>query len=67
MPHQFYGIFSATRIQYLEIPIATLVGFAVFGDWPDALAMVGICITMGAGLYILLRERRMARLVPPAA
>lgn len=58
---------TVAPIQYLEIPIATLVGFAIFGDWPNGLAMLGICITMGAGLYILMRERRMAKLVPPAA
>jgi len=58
---------TVAPIQYLEIPIATLVGFLVFGDWPNGLAMVGILITMGAGLYILMRERSMARLVPPAA
>ncbi|MEP3345675.1 MAG: DMT family transporter [Litoreibacter sp.] len=58
---------TVAPIQYLEIPIATMVGFAVFGDWPNSLAMLGICITMAAGLYILMRERRMAKLVPPAA
>ena len=58
---------TVAPIQYLEIPIATMVGFAVFGDWPNSLAMLGICITMAAGLYILMRERNMAKLVPPAA
>lgn len=47
-------------MQYLEIPVATLIGFAVFGDLPNGLAAVGIAITVAAGLYIIIRERAMA-------
>lgn len=54
-------------MQYLEIPVATIIGFAIFGDWPNGLAMIGICITIAAGLYIVLREQRMTRVAPPAA
>ncbi|HDY96176.1 hypothetical protein LCGC14_0183960 [marine sediment metagenome] len=60
-------------MQYLEIPVATLVGLIVFGDFPNALAALGMGITMAAGLYIILREqatqRRLvaATLVQPAA
>lgn len=45
-------------MQYLEIPFATLVGWLVFGDLPNGLAALGIAITIGAGLYIVFRERR---------
>ncbi|MEP2681301.1 MULTISPECIES: DMT family transporter [Rhodobacterales] len=48
-------------MQYLEIPIATLIGFLVFKDLPNTLASIGIAITIGAGLYIVLRERATAR------
>lgn len=48
-------------MQYLEIPVATLIGLLVFGDLPNGLASVGIAITIGAGLYIILRERSNAR------
>lgn len=48
-------------MQYLEIPIATLIGFMVFKDLPNTLASIGIVITIGAGLYIVLRERATAR------
>ena len=47
-------------MQYLEIPFATLLGLLVFGDWPDPIALVGILITMAAGLYVVLRERATA-------
>ncbi|WP_425098880.1 DMT family transporter [Tropicibacter sp. S64] len=44
-------------MQYLEIPIATAIGWAIFGDLPGPLATLGIAITIGAGLYVILRER----------
>lgn len=60
-------------MQYLEIPVATLIGFAVFGELPNGLAAAGICVTIAAGLYIVMRERAMLRsqkeaplVVPPA-
>lgn len=57
-------------MQYLEIPFATAIGYVVFRDLPNGLATVGILITVGAGLYVVLRERSVARRqmrVPPAA
>lgn len=48
-------------MQYLEIPIATLIGFLIFKDLPNTMASIGIVITIGAGLYIILRERATAR------
>ncbi len=48
-------------MQYLEIPIGTLFGWLIFSDLPNGLAAVGICITIGAGLYIILREQRLSR------
>ncbi|MGI9465462.1 MAG: DMT family transporter [Aestuariivirgaceae bacterium] len=48
-------------MQYLEIPFATLIGWLVFHDLPNGLAALGIAITISAGLYIVLRERAMAR------
>lgn len=44
-------------MQYLEIPFAALIGWLVFRDLPDGLALFGIAITIGAGLYIIHRER----------
>lgn len=56
-------------MQYLEIPVATIIGLLVFGDLPNGLAALGICITIAAGLYIVLRERAIARMAArtPAA
>jgi drug/metabolite transporter (DMT)-like permease len=56
-------------MQYLEIPIATLIGWIVFSDLPDGLAAVGIVITMVAGLYVIWRERikSLSAQLPPHA
>lgn len=54
-------------MQYLEIPVATVIGYLLFRDLPNGLAALGIAITIAAGLYIVLRERRLSRApVPPA-
>lgn len=49
-------------MQYLEIPVATLFGFLIFNDLPNGLAAVGIFITVLAGLYVVYREHKQARL-----
>ncbi len=54
-------------MQYLEIPMATLVGLAMFGDLPNGLAAAGIAVTIAAGLYIVLRERAVSRSAEQAA
>ncbi len=48
-------------MQYLEIPFATVIGLIVFNDLPNGLAALGILVTIAAGLYIILRERAIAR------
>ena len=48
-------------MQYLEIPFATIIGLVIFGDLPNGMAAIGIAITVGAGLYVILRERAIAR------
>jgi drug/metabolite transporter (DMT)-like permease len=52
-------------MQYLELPFATLIGWAIFGDLPDGLAALGIAVTIAAGLYVLHRERRASLAAPP--
>ncbi len=48
-------------MQYLEIPIATLIGWIVFSDLPNGLAAMGIAVTVASGLYVISRERAAAR------
>lgn len=51
-------------MQYLEIPFATTIGLLLFDDLPGPLATLGIAVTMGSGLYVILREHRDARTRP---
>lgn len=44
--------------QYLEIISATILGFLLFGDFPDALTWLGIAIIVGSGLFVFWREQR---------
>ncbi|MEO1536916.1 MAG: DMT family transporter [Pseudomonadota bacterium] len=51
-------------MQYLEIPVAALLGWLIFRDFPNGLALAGIAVTVAAGLYIILRERQVSRSAP---
>lgn len=42
--------------QYVEILGATLLGFLVFGDFPDVWSLVGVATIVGSGLYVFHRE-----------
>lgn len=44
-------------LQYFELPVATLFGYLVFKDFPNALSLMGIAIIIAAGLYMIHRER----------
>lgn len=52
---------TLASMQYLEIPVAVLVGWLVFAELPDLIATCGIALTMAAGLYAVMRERQMSR------
>ena len=43
--------------QYVEIVAATILGYYIFGDFPDAITWLGIAIILGAGLYVFYREQ----------
>jgi len=47
--------------QYLEIVAATLLGYGLFGDFPDLWKWVGIAVICGSGVYVFWRESRLAR------
>lgn len=42
--------------QYLEIVSATLLGYLIFGDFPDFWKWIGIFLIIGSGIYIFLRQ-----------
>lgn len=47
--------------RYVGLLFALLLGFAVWGDVPNAVAWAGIALLVGAGLYVLHNERSRAR------
>lgn len=53
-------------MQYLEIPVAALLGWLIFRDFPNGLALLGIAVTVASGLYIIAREQRLSRSSPSA-
>lgn len=49
-------------LHYLEIVPAMAFGWLFFGDWPNWLSAAGIAVIVSSGLYIIARERSLARL-----
>ena len=47
--------------QYFEIISATVLGYALFGDFPNASKWLGILIIVGSGLFVIWRERAQSR------
>lgn len=45
---------------YVMLVFAALIGYAVFGSFPDASTLAGIALIVGAGLFIAHRERVIA-------
>lgn len=54
-------------LNYLEIVTATLFGFLFFGDFPGGMTWTGIAIIVASGLYVIHRERVVARSAPVAS
>ena len=48
-------------LHYLEIVAAVALGYLVFGDFPNVLTWAGIVVIVSSGLYIIHRERQVAR------
>jgi drug/metabolite transporter (DMT)-like permease len=55
---------SLAPFSYVLIVSATILGYAVFGDLPDAWTVMGTLIVVAGGLYVGYREARIER--PPA-
>ncbi len=56
--------------RYTGLLWALVLGWAVFGDWPAPLTLLGAAIIAATGIYTMLREARLARrarpVVPPS-
>ena len=47
---------TVAPIQYIEIPVAAVIGLLIFSEWPNGMASLGICLSMAAGLYVIIYE-----------
>ncbi|MCG7394112.1 DMT family transporter [Microvirga sp. ACRRW] len=52
--------------QYSQILWALMIGALFFDEWPDTIALFGIVIVVGAGLFIFSRERTLKKTPSPA-
>ena len=56
---QGYRLAEATTVapfEYIALPLAMFWGVIVFDEWPDAIALIGIVLILGSGLYAFWRE-----------
>jgi drug/metabolite transporter (DMT)-like permease len=49
-------------LHYSEIVTAVILGYLIFGDFPNAMTWAGILVIVSSGLYIIHRERLQARI-----
>jgi len=56
---------ALTPFTYLQVVFATLIGWLVFEDFPDAPTLAGMAIIAGSGLLLTWHERRRALIVAP--
>ena len=47
--------------RYTGLVWALVLGWFVFGEWPDQLTLVGAAIVVGMGMFTLFRESRLSR------
>ncbi|MXQ09579.1 EamA family transporter [Alphaproteobacteria bacterium GH1-50] len=47
-----------TQFRYSALLVALILGYLVFGDWPDRVTMAGAALIVATGLFTLWRERQ---------
>ena len=50
---------AVAPFRYTALLFALLLGWLIFGDWPDRMTSLGAVIVVASGLYALARERRL--------
>lgn len=60
---QAYRVSEAALVapfEYIAMPMAIVWGILVFDEWPDGVALAGIALILGSGLYMIWREARVS-------
>ncbi len=52
---------AIASIDYTRLVYALIVGWLLFGDWPEKTVLIGAAIIIGAALYTIHREARLGR------
>jgi drug/metabolite transporter (DMT)-like permease len=58
---QAYRITEAATIapfEYIALPLSAMWGFLFWGDVPDAIALLGMALIVGSGVFIILRTEQ---------
>lgn len=55
-------LWFVTPFRYSALIWALVLGWFVFGDWPNALTLIGAVIVIATGIFTFAREQRVARL-----
>jgi len=56
---------ALTPFTYIQVVFATLIGWLVYDDFPDALTLAGMALIAGSGLLLTWHERRRALIAAP--
>ncbi len=62
MRHGEIGV--VTQFRYSAMLVALILGYTVFGDWPDMITLAGAALVVATGLFTLWRERAIRRKTP---
>ena len=52
---------AVAPFEYAALPWGVLWGYLVFGSLPDGFTLVGGALIVGSGLFVIFRERSLAR------
>ena len=66
---QAYRIAQASVVapfEYTSLPFALVIGYLVWGDWPDLTSFVGSGLIVVSGVIIAYHENRVSRVLPTA-
>jgi len=56
-----------SSIEYMKLIYATLLGYLLFSEWPDAYTLAGAALIVGAAVFTIHREARRPRAGRPVA
>ncbi|RYG90379.1 DMT family transporter [Loktanella sp. IMCC34160] len=65
---QAYRVAEAAVVapfEYVAMPLAVFWGVLVFAEWPDGVAIAGIALIIGSGLFMVWREAKSRRAKVP--